>query len=202
MLPSTSMRCGNRSGRESYMQSKYYLALRRKPMFQVAARRCIAALVLVAIALAGMATLPASAQTTECVDEPLLEFFDADDDGVLSVAEIRTADPDNVELQELADRTESEGISGLQYSGCDPDEETGIDVSGGTGESGDPESDTAQGLGVADAESGVAAPVDPDGSDSAADDSDGRFGSVLLIVGIGGLLLLIGAVALRFRNAP
>ncbi len=172
------------------MQSGYYRALRRKPMFQVAVRKCIAALVLVAIALAGMATLPASAQTTECLDEPLLEFLDANEDGVLSIAEIRDAAPDDVELQELADRTESEGISGLQYSGCDPDE------------SGDPESDTAQGLGVADAESGVAAPVDPDGSDSGADDSDGRFGSVLLMVGIGGLLLLVGAVALRFRNAP
>lgn len=59
-----------------------------------------------------------SRQNVPCVERPELQAFDRDGDGVLSVAEIRAADPDNAQLQELAIQLEATGIPGLRYTGC------------------------------------------------------------------------------------
>lgn len=83
----------------------------------------------------------AGAQMIECTDQPLLATFDANDDGVLSVVEIRQADPDDVELQEYADELEAAGVIGVFYQGCDDleDDAVGEETGGDAGaDNGDP----------------------------------------------------------------
>ncbi len=139
------------------------------------------------VGLLGITPSTMRAQTTECVDEPLLEFFDANGDGVLREEEIRAADPDNAELQSMADRMDDEGVAGLQYTGCDESDD------------GDQAPDTAGDV-VQDV-STQAVVATPDVDDTRFEDNDGQFSSVMVMVGAAGVLVLVGAFALRSRSS-
>lgn len=70
--------------------------------------------------LIGSLASDASAQSVKCAPSPALGVLDSNGDGTLSIGEIRSADPNNAELQGLASQLEAKGISGIQYVGCDP----------------------------------------------------------------------------------
>ena len=70
--------------------------------------------------LVGSLTSGASAQAIRCAPAPALAAIDSNGDGILTVDEIRSADPNNADLQAQASRLEAAGISGIQYTGCDP----------------------------------------------------------------------------------
>jgi hypothetical protein len=69
------------------------------------------------------ATAP-STRNYVCVNEPGLAFFDDDNDGILSIAELQAvaaAFPNDAELQSLAARAAADlNFEGIQYDGnCD-----------------------------------------------------------------------------------
>lgn len=148
-------------------------------------------LLLLVVGLLGMAPSTMRAQTTECVDEPVLEFFDANDDSVLSEEEIRAADPDNAELQGLADRMEDEGVAGLQYTGCVP-------PGAGTPEGGAPESGTPQGASIANDAFGEGVTTLPESGETS--DDGGGLNPAILVIGVGALLALALFLGFRWRN--
>ncbi len=78
-----------------------------------------------ALGLMSTMTLPAVAQEI-CREEPLLAAADSNGDGVASTEEIRSINPNNARLQELAGQLEAAGVTGIRYTGCD----------GGTGDAG------------------------------------------------------------------
>ncbi len=161
-------------------------------------------LLLLVVGLLGITPSSMSAQTIECVDEPLLEFFDENGDGELREEEIRAADPDNAELQSMADRMDDEGVAGLQYTGCVPPD-AGSDAGtpeGGTPEGGTPEGGTPEG--------GTPEVLD-DGTDASSEgittlpengetSDDGGFNPAFLVIGVGALLALVFFLGFRWRN--
>ncbi len=97
---------------------------------------------LMAVGLMGAMTLPAAAEVV-CRESALLGGFDGDGNGVVSIGEIRTADPSNARLQEIAGELEAEGIEGIRYAGC-----TGTgDGGSGTGDGGTGDGGTGTGNG-------------------------------------------------------
>lgn len=135
------------------------------------------AMVATAVLAAGNPS-PASAQTIECDEQPLLGAFDANDDGVVSVAEIRQADPDDQTLQEYADELEASDVFGVFYRGCDDLNGDGSDSEvdpEGQGDAEDEEPAESEDTGVGEEESG----------DSTVDDDDELFVTTLPGVGDG-----------------
>lgn len=96
-------------------------------------------MILLALAATGLGTAPVSAQGPACVNEPSLEFFDSNGDGVISIGELQAVasqfpDP---ELQALvAEAAASPSFGGIQYRGCSPGAGTGGGSGNGTGSSG------------------------------------------------------------------
>ncbi len=103
-----------------------------RPGIRSPLRILIFSALVVSLGLLGLTASSAIAQTTTCVDQPALGFFDGNGDGVLSIAEIQSAAPGNTELQAVASDLEAAGISGIQYTGCDGT--GGGDQGGGSGE--------------------------------------------------------------------
>lgn len=96
--------------------------------------------VLTPLLLMGAFESNAAAQSIKCSVAPALAIFDGNGDGILTTDEIRSAAPDNAELQGQASQLEAKGISGVQYVGCDPSSNgtgttpgTGSDSGAGTG---------------------------------------------------------------------
>jgi hypothetical protein len=152
------------------------------------------ATLLVASSLFAVLTSGVSAQATPCVEQPAFEFFDADEDGLLSVSELRAADPDNAELQQVADDLEAEGVPAIQYSGCDEsvagsDDGTQSGETGGSVQDGD---SATPGVGAASTEL--------PGVDEGSEETTG----ILMIASVAGGALILGVVAfvvLRQRRA-
>ena len=88
----------------------------------------------------------AAGQSLPCVEQPLLAVFDSDQDGVLSVEEIRAAAPDNEQLQTIANQLQEQGVIGIRYSNC---EETAAATPGAGAHAGNGEN--GQGLSAAQA---------------------------------------------------
>lgn len=57
-------------------------------------------------------------KTLPCVEKPEFRAFDTDGDGVLSISELRSAAPDNAQLQQIVEALESAGVAGIRYTGC------------------------------------------------------------------------------------
>lgn len=99
---------------------------------------CGFVLILLGLGIAPLGSMPASAQTPACVNEPGLAFFDANGDGVLSLGELQAVasqfpDPD---LQALVAQAAAEpSFGGIQYGGCSHSSGSGAG-SGGSGGSG------------------------------------------------------------------
>jgi hypothetical protein len=96
--------------------------------------------ILTPLMLMGAFESNAAAQSIKCSVAPALAIFDGNGDGILTTDEIRSAAPDNAELQGQASQLEAKGISGVQYVGCDPSSNgtgttpgTGTDSGAGTG---------------------------------------------------------------------
>ncbi len=140
-------------------------------------------IVIMALGMLGVMASSARAQTIECVDEPVMGFFDADEDGVLSLAEVREADPDDPELQQIAESMEAEGLSGIQYRDCDAST---------------PENE--DGAGVSDTESGATPPGDIANGTEPADGetatSNGNGTEIVILLGVAGIVATIAVVAL------
>lgn len=62
---------------------------------------------------------PESVTNLPCVEQPAFGAFDTDGDGVLSISELKAADPNNAQLQEVSSALEAAGIAGLRYQGCE-----------------------------------------------------------------------------------
>lgn len=86
--------------------------------------------ILTPLMLMGALESNAAAQSIKCSVAPALALFDGNGDGILTTDEIRSAAPDNAELQGQASQLEAKGISGIQYVGCDP---SGTETGSGTG---------------------------------------------------------------------
>lgn len=61
---------------------------------------------------------PGTTPNLPCVEQPGFQVFDTDGDGVLSIAELKAAAPDNAQLQQVAGALEDAGVPGLRYTGC------------------------------------------------------------------------------------
>ncbi len=111
-----------------------------QPGFRLASR-IVALAALIAWAGWWTSAVPsASAQLIECTDQPLLATFDANDDGILSVVEIRQANPDDDTLQEYADELEAADIIGVFYGGCgDLDADPNANADGGDDDAAEPD---------------------------------------------------------------
>jgi len=73
---------------------------------------------------------PGTTPALPCVEQPGFKVFDTDGDGVLSIAELRAADPDNAQLQQVAGALEDAGVPGLRYTGCGGGASEGDDATG------------------------------------------------------------------------
>jgi hypothetical protein len=138
-----------------------------------------------ALGMLGVMASSARVQTIACVDEPVMGFFDADEDGVLTLAEVREADPDDPELQQIAESMEEEGLSGIQYRDCDaatPENEDGAGVS-------DTESGTVQ-------QGDVANDDELTDGGMATETSNGGATEIVILLGIAGIVATIAVVAL------
>ena len=85
----------------------------------------LAAACAVVMAMMGLASSPAAAQTL-CTNEPMLGMVDSNGDGIASVGEIRALAPNNADLQAAANQLEASGYTGIAYGG-------GCDNGGGSG---------------------------------------------------------------------
>lgn len=112
--------------------------------FRTLRRLRITIAILTPLMLMGALESNAVAQSIKCSVAPALALFDGNGDGILTTDEIRSAAPDNAELQGQAGQLEAKGISGIQYVGCDPSSNgtgsgtgttpgTGTDAGAGTG---------------------------------------------------------------------
>jgi hypothetical protein len=177
-----------------------------------------------------MGATSVSAQTVTqgtCVDEPGLAFFDKNNDGSLDVPEIQAvgaAFPDDAELQALVQRVSANPTLVIQYTGnCDgagttPTPGTGTTPTPATGTTPTPgagdDDDDDNGTGTTPTPGTGTTPPPGTGDDDDDDNgdgvselpdtgtgvSDGQNGATLLLVGVGGVLALVGAFALRLRS--
>ena len=53
-----------------------------------------------------------------CVEQPELEAFDKDGDGIVSFDELRAVLPDHERLQSVIQALEKTGVTGIRYTGC------------------------------------------------------------------------------------
>lgn len=131
-------------------------------------RRTLAALKMTAacalmLALMG-AMFSSTAAQTLCTNNSSLAMVDTNGDGIATAGEISALAPDNAELQAAVGQLQAQGYSGIQYTGCTPDDggtgtggETGTGDGGGTGTSGgtgDGGTETGGGSGVGDSAAG------------------------------------------------
>ncbi len=182
------------------------------------------AMILVAMGVMSMGATSVSAQTVtqgNCVNEPGLAFFDTNDDGLLDVAELQAvaaAFPDDAELQGLVQQASADPTFVIQYDGnCDgagttpPVGETpGTGTTPPVGET--PGTGTTPPVGETPGTGTTPPPATGDDDDDDNGDgvselpdtgtgvSDGQNGATLLLVGVGGVLALVGAFALRLRS--
>lgn len=101
--------------------------------------------ILTPLMLMGALESNAVAQSIKCSVAPALALFDGNGDGILTTDEIRSAAPDNAELQGQAGQLEAKGISGIQYVGCDP---SGSGTGSGTGTTPGTGTDSGAGTGT------------------------------------------------------
>lgn len=80
-------------------------------------------IVLTCVVTIGASSTTAQAPYDRCVNEPALTLVDGNDDGVLSIDELRALEdrfPDNATLQDLVRQAEEDDLKGIRYDGqCD-----------------------------------------------------------------------------------
>ncbi len=163
-----------------------------------------------------------------CVNEPGLAFFDTNKDGLLDVAELQAVAasfPDDADLQALVQQASADPTFVIQFdgncdgadtgtdTGADTGTDTGADTGADTGT--DTGADTGTDTGTdTGADTGADTGTTPGNGDDDDDDNggvselpdtgtgagNGQNGAGLLLVGVGGLLALVGAFALRLRG--
>lgn len=80
-------------------------------------------------------TSPGEKGNIPCVEQPALEAYDKDGDGMLSIDELRLALPNDIQVQGIITALEETGVMGIRYGGCGEPEPDGAKVaSNGAGE--------------------------------------------------------------------